>query len=348
MAQVMKYHNYPAQGTGSYSYSHSVYGSLSANFGATTYNWSAMPNDLSSYNDGVATLLYHCGVSVEMDYGPKGFSANVSSDAKNALIMYFRYDSSMYYAERAEYLSSDWINLLKTELNARRPILYRGTGTGGHAFVCDGYKDIEYFHFNWGWSGAMDGYYYLNDLTPQNAYNNLNFTQDQGALIGIKPSSAPTPTCTYAASPETQTFEAAGGSGTITITTASGCAWTSASGAGWITVLSGLSSSGSGAVIYAVEANTSTSSRTGTISVGGKTITISQAGITQPPQPPQPTCTYTISPEAASFPVAGGTGTINVTAPAGCTWEVWQVMPRSPFCLEAVQETAQLPIRYRR
>jgi hypothetical protein len=69
MAQIMKYWNYPQQGTGYHSYNEDDYGTLSANFGATTYNWSAMPNAIVSPNNAVATLMYHCGVGVDMNYG---------------------------------------------------------------------------------------------------------------------------------------------------------------------------------------------------------------------------------------------------------------------------------------
>lgn len=57
MAQVMKYWNHPAQGTGMHSYNHDVYGTLTANFGATTYQWSSMPNSISSNNGGVVKFL---------------------------------------------------------------------------------------------------------------------------------------------------------------------------------------------------------------------------------------------------------------------------------------------------
>jgi hypothetical protein len=64
-------------------------------------------------------------------------------------------------------------------------------------------------------------------------------------------------------------------------------------------------------VSFTVAANTTTSSRTGTITIGGQTLTVTQAGIT---------CTYTLSPTSQSFPKQGGTGTVSVTSPAGCTW----------------------------
>jgi hypothetical protein len=87
-AQVMKYHNYPSQGIGQHSYNHWVYGLQSANFGETTYNWASMPASISSNNSNVATLMYHCGVSVDMNYSPTGSGASGSS-TRNALVNYF-------------------------------------------------------------------------------------------------------------------------------------------------------------------------------------------------------------------------------------------------------------------
>ena len=43
MAQIMKYWNYPENGSGFHSYNHARYGTLSANFGNDTYQWASMP-----------------------------------------------------------------------------------------------------------------------------------------------------------------------------------------------------------------------------------------------------------------------------------------------------------------
>jgi hypothetical protein len=200
MAQIMKFWNYPANGTGFYQYNHSNYGTLSANFGSTTYSWGSMPNSLSGSNNAIATLMYHVGVSVEMDYGPGstgGSAAYVISaaSAKQACSEYalktnFGYATTMQGLLRDNYSESTWIGMLKTDLDAGRPILYTGFGQGGHAFVCDGYDNSNNFHFNWGWGGMYDGYFNINNLNPgtggagsgAGTYNN-----GQQALLGIKP-----------------------------------------------------------------------------------------------------------------------------------------------------------------
>ena len=194
MAQVMKYHSYPTTGIGSYSYNTTRYGTLSANFGATTYNWTSMPNSVTSANTDVATLMYHCGVSVEMEYNvsSQGGSAAyvIASDdpkcAENSLKNYFGYATTLQGVKKANYTNSGWISLLKAELDVSRPMVYAG---GAHCFVCDGYNDSDYFHFNWGWSGDYDGYFLLTSLNPGGTGTgggSGSYTNGQEAIIGIR------------------------------------------------------------------------------------------------------------------------------------------------------------------
>lgn len=182
MAQVMKKWNHPVTGEGSHSYYASGYGTQSADFGATTYNWSGMPNSTNPVNTNISTLLYHCGVSVDMMYSPDGSGA-YSSDARNALVNYFRYNSAAQFHWAGSYSTANWASMLRADLDLGRPIFYRGESTYGHAFVLDGYQGTDYFHFNWGWSGYYNGYFYLNNLNP----GSYSFTQYQGAILHIYP-----------------------------------------------------------------------------------------------------------------------------------------------------------------
>ena len=207
MAQIMKYWNYPAQGSGFHSYNHPTYGTLSANFGATTYNWNAMPNYVNSANSAVATLMYHCGVGVEMNYGVSvtggsgsyviiDYSPTPQQTAEYAFKTYFDYDNTtLQGALRSNYSDTNWINLLKNELDASRPIQYAGFGSGGHTWVMDGYDNNNFFHMNWGWGGSQDGYFQLNALNPGAGGiggGGYTFNNDQQALIGIQPADAGT------------------------------------------------------------------------------------------------------------------------------------------------------------
>jgi hypothetical protein len=84
--------------------------------------------------------------------------------------------------------------------------------------------------------------------------------------------------CTYSISPLSQSFSSSGGTGSVSVTTQSGCSWNATSNASWITIISGNSGSGNGTVLYSAAANTGSSSRTGTMTIAGQTFTVTQEG----------------------------------------------------------------------
>ncbi len=177
MAQVMKYHNHPVNGEDTFSYIHHTYGYQFADFGNTTYNWGSMPDN--SGNADVAELIYHCGVSVSMNYSPSGSGA-YSWRAASSLKSFFKYSSNLLLTYKGNYTDENWAKLLKIELDEGRPMYYQGSGSGGHAFNIDGYQGTNHFHLNWGWGGSYNGYYYLNDLTP----GSHSYNDGQAAIIG--------------------------------------------------------------------------------------------------------------------------------------------------------------------
>lgn len=117
--------------------------------------------------------------------------------------------------------------------------------------------------------------------------------------------------CTLVVAPVMVNLEAKGGTGTITVTATPGCNWTASSGAEWITITFGSPGQGDGAVGFAVPANATLTSRSGTINIGGQTVTINQAGTS---------CSYSLSPASASLSPAGGSGSFSVNATPGCAW----------------------------
>jgi len=141
---------------------------------------------------------------------------------------------------------------------------------------------------------------YMNGIDPA-----LN------AILSIPPGASPACAGSYAISPTSQSFAAAGGTGSVTVTAPAGCAWRATSNNSWITVTSGSTGSGGGTVSYSVAANNSPIALNGSVAIAGQTLTISQAGNG---------CSYSISPTSQSFAATGGTGTVTVTASAGCAW----------------------------
>jgi len=201
-AQVMRYWKYPAKGIGKHSYTPASYpylGTQTVNFDSTNFDWASMPSTLGLNStptqiNAVAKLMYVCGVSVNMDYGVSqvdgsgsyeiNYGSNYSNTAQDALVNYFNYDNGIKGLQRGNYTDSVWIDILKSELNAKRPIIYGGSGNqGGHCFVADGYDNTNFFHFNWGWSGYYNGYFDISNLSP----GGDTFNVGQNAIIGIQP-----------------------------------------------------------------------------------------------------------------------------------------------------------------
>lgn len=118
--------------------------------------------------------------------------------------------------------------------------------------------------------------------------------------------------CAYTLSPTSFSLEAGGGPNRVEVTTSSGCAWTAVAGAAWVSI-SNESGTGPGAINFRVQANTETTARSTTITVGGQAATITQAGVA---------CTYALNPTAASIGAGGGNGQFTVTTQGGCAWSV--------------------------
>lgn len=188
MGQIMNYYRHPVTGTGSYTYTHPDYGVQTADFGNTTYAWDKMPIEVEerSNDSAVALLLYHLGVSVDLDYGPQG-SGMFNHKAAFALRNNFKYSPDCEYIFRDTANNTNWKQLILSHLDDKKPLYYAGwadtINVSGHAFVCDGYQDTTYFHFNWGWGGSFDGYFMIDNLTPGGS----NFTLDHELILNFYP-----------------------------------------------------------------------------------------------------------------------------------------------------------------
>ena len=153
-----------------------------------SYDFDKMPDTYyqGQYTDEqaaeVARLMADLGVMDRADYGPE--TGAHYSRLEWALGEYMRYSKQASYVTRAGYSDDEWAALIKKEIDANRPLLYDGQGQqGGHAFVLDGYDTENYFRFNWGWGGQLNGYFVVKNLTP----GNFNFSSDQGAIINLIP-----------------------------------------------------------------------------------------------------------------------------------------------------------------
>ncbi len=208
MAQVMKYWNYPQKGTGIISY---FWGeNIVVDLSETTYDWENMPNYFSGSSSeeqklAVATLMYHCGITINMDYGYTG-SGTQTEYTVDALRNNFGYRSGINYKARDNGSTSDfehyyendtmWSRMLMEELDMHRPMIYSGhpSSGSGHAWVCDGYKvdgnGNRTFHMNWGWGvHGGNGYFAVDNLNTHASAgdddDSNNFVYGQGAVFNI-------------------------------------------------------------------------------------------------------------------------------------------------------------------
>lgn len=174
MAQLIMYYKYPqtlksdipAYQTKSYQLDMP---SVSA---GERYDWDNMLPQYSgsaytaAQANAVAKLMYHCGLSFEADYGPSSTSAWCRP---NVLVKYWGYDPDVIRPlYREKFSLREWTAILDAELQALRPVYYRGCSTtsGSHAFLCDGADGNGLYHINWGWSGWSNGYF---DITVLNS-----------------------------------------------------------------------------------------------------------------------------------------------------------------------------------
>lgn len=199
MGQVMRHHQWPERGIGSHTYydGDGCEQTLTANFDSTAYQWDKMLPTLTAESpeesiDAVATLLFHLGVSVDMQYGSS--SGALSTNIAPALAHYFNYDRSVHLLFRDYFSTNEWEKMLMGELRQGRPVIYEGTTYAyeGHSFVIDGCDAQGYYHVNWGWSGESNGYFLLNVLDPETqgtggSSDALAFRYDQDMIIGIQP-----------------------------------------------------------------------------------------------------------------------------------------------------------------
>ncbi len=240
VAQIMKYWNYPTKGKGSNSYLSSSYGTIMADFGATTYQWSQMPNELTGQNEAVATLMYHCGVATNMDYSLCSSATNL---LPSVMVDLFDYSSNIKRINRKDYTTNEWTTLLKSELDLSHPIYYstKLPSETSHALVCDGYQGEDFFHFNWGWEGANDGYYYLESLNA----DSQTFDGSPSAILKITPNHLPDGYKGIILSTNTLLLNAKEGvSDPVQVTVASSSNWTATSSQSWLSLSSGTGTSG--------------------------------------------------------------------------------------------------------
>ena len=210
LSQIISHHKYPTQGFGSHEYTHTAqetgrvsYGKQSFNFAGTTFDYANMPLQLTPASsttqiNAVATLMYACGVGVEMDYGTYeagGSGSGLEEQATRVhsgqycIKQYFGYPTATIIS-RTTMGDANFLAAIKADLDKSLPVAVTGFNSqqdGGHIFVCDGYDASNKLHINWGWDGGCNGYYALGGFTPRSGSTTYNFNYNNQAMINIIP-----------------------------------------------------------------------------------------------------------------------------------------------------------------
>ena len=178
MAQIMKFWNYPVWMPNK----------------SEQYDWCNMPDELLYRNNpnymvernAIARLMSDCGNSVNMSYCGDGCMSLASSEDVPDALMSFGYSDDIIFKKR-RLNTSNWLSMLKNDLDNGHPVYYHGQSVDGldsHAFVCDGYRSDNTFHFNWGWNGNFNAMWWdVDQLYPDlHSYNSR-----QAAIFHIHP-----------------------------------------------------------------------------------------------------------------------------------------------------------------
>ena len=200
-AIVMGFHQWPDKGVGTLP----KYTTYENGFrlGPITlgeeYHWDKMPDINNNYldttdkeqADAVSTIMYHIGVMAHADYSIVGTGARLHTIAEE-LPHYMKYHPRLKLKERQNYSNEEWSQMLRDEIDARRPVIYEGYDkTSGHAFVIDGYDEAGYFNVNWGWGGRYNAFFLLDDMAPGmqgiGANGSGTYNLGQAGIFGLEP-----------------------------------------------------------------------------------------------------------------------------------------------------------------
>lgn len=197
-AQALNYFKYPQKATGTIRYKDSKTGvERSMDFEEESFDWDNM---LDNYGEdytekqanAVAYLMKACGYAAKSQYG-EGSTSTWESIMLKSLIDNFGYSDKGQFLVRDNYNSDTWENIIYQNLKNVGPVIYGGDNINyGHCFVCDGYSGNGFFHFNWGWSGYLDGYFQLSALNPYGTNSHgvaggIAFSLNQDAVVNLTP-----------------------------------------------------------------------------------------------------------------------------------------------------------------
>ena len=166
LAQAIRYKGYlPCKGVNTYKWGAGNQ-NLTFNFDECKIDFSLLRDSYKggatqAERDEVAKLMLACGMAVNSNYNTTT-GTNFTDGIRNYLGF-----TDYFTLDRDGSSSQQWEKTCYELIKAGNPLCYAGSGTGGHAFICDGYSEQGFFHFNWGWGGLSNGYFRLSALNPR-------------------------------------------------------------------------------------------------------------------------------------------------------------------------------------
>ncbi|MBR1882346.1 MAG: C10 family peptidase [Muribaculaceae bacterium] len=175
-AQVMNYHKWPA-GTTKVIPSYNLTTTITTpELEPVTFEWDLMKDSYSSSDrdtpegQAVGTLMKYVALATQASLGIASTSTT-DCHAAYALKQFFNYDDGVRFLQDWNLTTAEWDSIIYNEVANKRPVIHTGSrfsnSAYGHAFVCDGYREVDsLYHFNWGWGGSSDGWFALDALQP--------------------------------------------------------------------------------------------------------------------------------------------------------------------------------------
>ncbi len=300
MAQICKYYSYPISGFGSHCNTNSP--THCADYASASYNYVAMPNNVTSSNSNVATLIHDLGVAVDMTWNGTNSTSFFST---SVLKEYFAYSPKMYATATFIFpTTADLIAAIKIELDNGRPVYAKG---GGHFYLIDGYDLANKFHMNFGWGGTYDGYYNINSVvTPAGTFTPSNF------IFNIMPLQGQLETA------KDTIFIGASGVSSENLEFTSILDWTATTSSSWITL--NLPAGSKGYMNHSNGSHFSATVNNGAARIGY--IIIENASTTDTIVVVQSTPTMQVNPDFLNFTFGGGVQTVNVSHESWANWNI--------------------------
>lgn len=174
-AQLMRYHRWPAWGVGTFGFQwdgddcdatpEPAY--LEADL-LDPFLWDLMPAVATAdtphdEQQELAHLCWDVAVCLRMDFSTCGSQSNLAI-ARSALMNQLYFEPTIRYCERFRYTEQNWFNEIVDDIDQGNPVLY---ATMIHVMVCDGWREVDgmkQIHLNYGWGGASDNWYSLDDI----------------------------------------------------------------------------------------------------------------------------------------------------------------------------------------